>query len=163
MRALVTAKVAMLDGVREGTGLVKAEAQPFAGDGIDASRGIAYQGHAAALDSAQGVHRRDCSAFGADGNRASNSFAQVRERAQSGIDAKLRIVRHHRNTHLIRAERGDIRLTVITPVHFHSRRPRRYLEVAAIGIAAAVMRAGVQPGPMANARAGSIRADDPVR
>src|SRR5207245_4277984 len=74
-----------------------------------------------------------------------------------------RVARYHRNAHLVRAKGRYVSLALVAPMHFHARRPRRDLEVAAVGIAPEIAKAVIESGPLPNAGARAVRSNDPSR
>src|SRR5262249_11125656 len=64
--ALIAREVVALYGISKRSRLPETKAEAFAGDRVDPTRGVADQRHIFATDAAQGMHRGDRAALGAD-------------------------------------------------------------------------------------------------
>src|SRR5262249_12108133 len=108
MSTLIARQIVALDGVSESGGLAKAEADAFAGDGVNAAGSIADEGNIAANDAAQRMHRSHRATLDADRLGISDSRAKLGKVAKRRLHAKTAVVRDNRDTDFGRAEGRDV-------------------------------------------------------
>ena len=86
MGLLIAREIACVEGFAEGGGLAEAEAEAFAGDGVDGSGGVADEGDVVACDAVEFAVEGDGAARWADRDGGAEMLLELREVAESVFD-----------------------------------------------------------------------------
>src|SRR6266478_1024505 len=162
MSALVLRQVICRHGIGQRKRLPERQTQPVAGDGIHAARSVTEQCNVIFLYVAQRPHGGDSASFPAAQRRAGKFFSKCRHFVELCFKQSGRgCLRHHNHANFLLADRSHVCLSFANPMDFHAARPGLDAEMAAARIALPDATRRFQADPTANARALSIRANDP--
>ena len=84
---LVGGEIAVAESFGEDERLAEAEAETFAGDGVDGARGVANQGDVAASDTMELAAESEGAARGVSGSGRLEALTEFREVSQGALDA----------------------------------------------------------------------------
>ncbi len=115
---LVGGEISAVEGFAEGERLTEAEAEAFAGDGVDGAGGVADEGDVAAGDAMELAAESDGAARGIGGSGGAGDAAGVGG-SGSGRCRRWGILWGDEGyADLVRGDGGDVGLAVVAPVDF---------------------------------------------
>lgn len=85
---LVLCEIAGVECIAESEGLTEAEAEAFAGDGVDGARGVPDESDVVASDAMESAAESDGTARRSDGSGVPEEFAELREMRECLIDTR---------------------------------------------------------------------------
>src|SRR5262249_4254231 len=139
-----------------------AEAEAFAGNGVDSAGGVADKRDVAAEDAGVNPGTSDGAAFGCGDARIREARGKLRKLCEGLIHAEVGVGGQKKYADFLCGERGEIKLAGLAPVNFDEVAPRGDFVVATEGEAAIAHGAGLESGPAANAGCGAVGSDDPM-
>src|SRR5580704_5517075 len=110
MLRLIRGQTAACQAIGKGDSLMERQTQPFSGDSIDRSGGVADERNAAAIDPLQAAVSGNGASFGGDARGTVQACGKLRKLRQRFVQTQVRIPRDECDTNLIRRNGRDVNL-----------------------------------------------------
>src|SRR5262249_49191494 len=143
MRLLIEMQTVGLERACESEGLLEAEADAIAGDGVDPTGGVADQGHIVAIHALEAMHGRDRSSFAASRHSSFQASEQFRKGGKHVRDASRRARRDTSEADFAIADWRDVNLGMVFPIDLDTVGPWTETIVLPKSVALQIKGAGV--------------------
>ena len=148
------------EGVSENIGLAEGHGETFTGDGVYGAGGVADERDGIGVDAFEPACGGDAATLRGNLGGVAEALDDLREVVEKALAVKVRAWRNEDGADLVGGDGRDVDLADFAPVDLNVLAPRLDAIVTACADALARLKGVVETGPGADARGGSVGADE---